>query len=46
MPDTLHTVWAAGGLLGIACLGCDHRAVGVAELPGIALRQPELGREK
>jgi hypothetical protein len=36
MPDTLHTVWSTGELLGIHCLGCDHRAVlGRAELPTI-----------
>ena len=36
MPDTLHTVWSTGALLGIRCHGCDHRAVlGVAELPTI-----------
>jgi hypothetical protein len=36
MPDTLHTVWSTGALLGIHCLGCDHRAVlGIAELPTI-----------
>jgi hypothetical protein len=34
MPDTLNTVWSSGALLGIRCVGCDHRAVlGVAELP-------------
>jgi hypothetical protein len=36
MPDTLHTVWSTSKLLGVLCLGCDHRAVlGPAELPGI-----------
>jgi hypothetical protein len=36
MPDTLHTVWSTGALLGIRCAACDHRAVlSAAELPAI-----------
>jgi hypothetical protein len=36
MPDTLHTVWATGDLLGIRCTACDHRAVlSSTELPVI-----------
>lgn len=36
MPDTLHTVWCSGSLLGIRCAACDHRAVlSAAELPTI-----------
>jgi hypothetical protein len=34
--DNLHTVWATGGLLGILCVACDHRAVlAPSELPFI-----------
>lgn len=36
LPDTLHTVWSSGALLGIRCTACDHRAVlSPAELPTI-----------
>jgi len=36
MPDTLHTVWSLGALLGIHCAACDHRAVlSAVELPAI-----------
>ena len=36
MTDNLHTVWATGGLLGIRCAACDHRAIlSPAELPVI-----------
>jgi hypothetical protein len=43
MPDTLHTVWTTGALLGIRCAACDHRAVlGPADLP--ALRRDNLTR--
>lgn len=36
MPHTLHTVWSTGELLGVLCLGCDHRVVlSAVELPGI-----------
>ena len=43
MPDTLHTVWTTGALLGIRCAACDHRAVlSAAELP--TLRRDNLTR--
>lgn len=25
--SNMHGVWMCGGLLGVRCLGCDHRAV-------------------
>jgi hypothetical protein len=46
MPDTLHTVWSSGALLGIRCAGCEYRAVlSPAELPTLRRDNPTRLRD-